>query len=155
MSTQNKQAIQDLYAAFSRGDIEAVLKGMTEDVNWEAPGGAPFSGRRMGREQLRQFFVELDRAVRLDEFDVDEVLADGDRVVVLGRERGRVKETGRDYETAFAHVYRLRNGKVAEARLFSDTHAEASAFGESTRERQALGGPLGVTHQAYSGGTEE
>ena len=41
----------------------------------------------------------------MDQFDVDEVLADGDKVVVLGRQRATVRETGRHFETRWAHVY--------------------------------------------------
>ncbi len=155
MSTANKQIIRALYDAFSRGDVEAVLSAMTDDVTWECPGGAPYCGRRFGRGQVRQYLAELDRSVRLDEFDTDEILEDGDKVVVLGRERATVKESGSRFETAFAHVFTMRNGKVAEVRLFSYTHASASAFGESTKERQALGGSLGVTHEAYSGRIRE
>jgi ketosteroid isomerase-like protein len=124
---------------------------MTEDVAWSSPGGAPYSGYRLGRDQVRQYFAELDRLVRLDEFDADEFLEDGGEVVVLGRERATVRETGGHFETTFAHVFTMRNGKVARVRIFADTHAEASAFGESTKERQALGGSLGVTHEAFSG----
>jgi ketosteroid isomerase-like protein len=140
----NKEILRGVYAAFSRGDIEAVLAAMTEDVAWDAPGGEPYSGRRIGRGQVQQFFTELDRQVQLDEFDADEFLEDGNKVVVLGRERATVRDSGLHFESAFAHVFTLRNGKIAEVRLFADTHAAASAFA-SARERQALGGPLGTT----------
>jgi ketosteroid isomerase-like protein len=155
MSTQTKEMIRELYAAFAGGNVEAVLNAVTDDVNWYTPGGAPYSGHHMGRDAVRRYFAELDHAVRLDEFDVDEVLEDGDRVVVLGRERATVKETGRDFSTRFAHVVRLRKGKIADVAVFADTHAAASAFGESTRERQAMGGPMGITHEAYSGRSRE
>ena len=155
MSTSNKQIVRGLYDAFSRGDIDAVLSALTDDVALNAPGGAPYSGRRFGRDQVRQYFAELDRQVRLDEFDADEFLEDGSKVVVLGRERATVRETGGHFETAFAHVFTMRAGKVADVHLFADTHAAASAFGESTKERQALGGSLGVTHEAYSGRIRE
>ncbi len=155
MSTPDKQTIRALYEAFSRGDIEAILSAMAEDVTWDCPGGAPYCGRRFGRDQVRHYFAELGRLVRLDEFDADEILEDGGKVVVLGRERATVKDSGSRFETAFAHVFTMRNGKVAAVHLFSDTHAAASAFGESTKERQALGGSLGVTHEAYSGRIKE
>ena len=155
MSNDNKQLVKGMYDAFGRGDIATVLAGMTEDVSWHLPGAAPFSGRHHGRGEVERFFSELNRLVQLDQFDVDEVLGDGDRVVVLGRERMTVRETGQHVEFPWAHVYRVRNGKVSEAYLFDDTHAVASAFGESTKEKQALGGPLGVSHGVFSGGPEE
>jgi ketosteroid isomerase-like protein len=155
MSTQTKEMIRDLYSALSGGNVEALLNAMTDDVNWYSPGGAPYDGHHMGRDAVRRYFSEFERAVRLDQFDVDDVLEDGDRVVVLGRERATVKETGRDFSTRFAHVYRLRKGKIVDVVIFDDTHAAASAFGESARERQAMGGPMGVTHEAYSGRTRD
>ncbi len=50
----------------------------------------------MEREQVRQFFAEAMKAVQIDEFHVDDVLADGNKVVVLGRQRATVRQTGRD-----------------------------------------------------------
>ena len=87
MPEDRKQAMRQLYESFNRGDIEPVIKAMTEDVTWDAPGASPFAGRRMGRDQVRQFFAEAMQAIQIDQFDVDDVLADGDKVVVLGRQR--------------------------------------------------------------------
>jgi len=153
---ENKQLVRSVYDAFQHADIETILKSLTDDFEFDVPGPAPFAGRRQGRDGMRQFFDELRRAVQLDQFDVDEVLGDGDKVVVLGRERSTVRETGRHYESDFAHVYTLRGGKLSHGRLFADTAAAAAAFGETARERQALTGSLGITHPAFSGrGTPE
>ena len=35
--SENVNAIQDLYAAFGRGDIPAVLAGFASDIEWKAP----------------------------------------------------------------------------------------------------------------------
>jgi hypothetical protein len=48
---------------------------------------------------------------------------------VLGEERSLVKPTGRAFENEWAHVYTLRNGKIAKARFFEDTAAQVVAFG--------------------------
>ena len=156
MSSENKQTIQRMYDAFNKGDIDAVLANLTDDFAWYAPGAAPFAGQRSGRDEMRNYFAELNRWMQIDEFDADEVLADGDKVVVLGRQRATVRETGSHFETRWAHVYTIRNGKVAAGEVYTDTHAVASAFGQSTRERQALTGSLGITPPAFSGrGTPE
>ncbi len=151
----NSQSIRELYAAFSRGDIETLLKAMTEDVDWYSPGTTSFSGRRSGRDQVRRYFEELNHLVSFDEFDLDDVLIDGDKAVTMGRERVKVKETGRHFESDWVHVFTYRAGRISAVRLFFDTHAMAAAFGESERERAALTGPLGVTHPAYSGESDE
>jgi ketosteroid isomerase-like protein len=156
MSSDNKQLLRRLYDAYNRGDFDTILANMTDDVTWYVPGPAPFAGHRTGRDQVREFFNESLGWVEVDQFDADEFLADGDRVVVLGRQRATVRETGRHFETQWAHVYTLRGDKIAVGQIFTDTHAIASALGESTREREALTGSLGVTHPAFSGrGTPE
>ena len=147
----NTEIVKAIYAAFQRGDIDAILNALTDDVEWYLPGVAPFAGHRHGRDQIRQFFEQLGKAVRIDNFDVREFIAERDKVVVLGNERATALETGQHFEMDWAHVYTLRGGKVAAIHLHEDTHASASVFGESSREKQALGGSLGVTHPAYSG----
>jgi uncharacterized protein len=148
--------VQRMYDAFNRGDIDTVLANMTDDITWYMPGPAPFAGHRCGRDEVRNFFAEAARATQMDQFDMDELLADGDKVVALGRQRATVRETGRHFEVRWAHVYTIRAGKVAACEIYTDTHAAASALGESTRERQALTGSLGITHPTFSGrGTPE
>ena len=49
--------------------------------------------------------------------------------MVLGYERSLIKPTGRTIEHEWAHVYTLRDGKIAKARFFEDTAAQIVAFG--------------------------
>src|SRR5947208_2064420 len=85
MASDNKQIIRGIYDAFNRGDIDAVVNALTDDVEWNAPGGAPFSGIRRGPRAVADYLHEIPRWVRIDEFDVDDVLADGHKVIALGR----------------------------------------------------------------------
>jgi ketosteroid isomerase-like protein len=61
MSAQeNVQVVQRAYAAFSRGDIPALLNTLTEDVEWFIPGPPqilPYAGQRRGREGSRSSSV--------------------------------------------------------------------------------------------------
>jgi ketosteroid isomerase-like protein len=42
---ETKQIVKDLYAAFARGDIAAVLALLAEQVIWQLPGTVPhYSG---------------------------------------------------------------------------------------------------------------
>jgi len=40
----SEQLLADLYASFSKGDIEAVLGMCRDDIQFSVPGNAPFSG---------------------------------------------------------------------------------------------------------------
>lgn len=149
MESRSAEIVRRMYRDFDNGDLEAVVAAMTPDVVFHAPGGAPFSGRRVGRDQVLARFKEIRGLVRIDEFDIDEILADKDKVIALGRQRAMVRATGRHFEQEFAHVYTMRGDKVSAVHVFGDSYAVASAFDESTAEREAVTGPLGVTEPPY------
>ena len=55
-------------------------------------------------------------------------MVQGGIVVVLGYERSQVKTTGRTFEQEWAHVYTLRDIKIAKVRLIENTAALACSF---------------------------
>jgi hypothetical protein len=127
---KNVDTVQEAYAAVGRGDIPALLDLLTEDVEWALQGPAviPFAGTRYGREGVAEFFSLLGETVEFQEFEPREFVAQGDTVVVLGFERNLIKPTGRTFEQEWAHVYTLRDGKVAKHRALEDTAAYIDAF---------------------------
>jgi hypothetical protein len=126
----NVDTVQEAYAAVGRGDIPALLDLLTDDVEWalQGPSVIPFAGTRYGREGVAEFFSLLGETVEFQEFEPREFVAQGDTVVVLGFERNLIKPTGRTFEQEWAHVYTLRDGKVAKHRALEDTAAYVDAF---------------------------
>jgi uncharacterized protein len=53
----------------------------------------------------------------------------GDTVVVEGRYRGTMKATGTPIDAQFAHVWRLRGGKIVTFQQYTDTSQWAKAAG--------------------------
>src|SRR5262249_32146521 len=94
MSSENKALVKTIYSAFANGQIDTILGLADENVDWHAPGASALAGRRYGRNQVRQFLMEMDRLVRFDEFEVEEIVAENDTVVALGRQRCTVRQTG-------------------------------------------------------------
>ncbi len=126
----NLEVVQRCYEALGRGDIPAVLDLMTDDVEWtlQGPSAIPFAGTRRGREAVAEFYSSLGENVEFQQFEPREFVARGDTVVVLGYERSLIKPTGRTIEHEWAHVYTLRDGKIAKGRFFEDTAALVVAF---------------------------
>jgi ketosteroid isomerase-like protein len=131
MSEQtNVRVVQQAYEAFGRGDIPAVLDALTDDVQWTFQGSPviPFAGTFRGRQGIAGFFSVLDETLEFEQFEPRGFVAQGETVVVLGYERSVAKTTGRSFEQEWAHVYTLRDGKIATGRFFEDTAAEADAI---------------------------
>jgi ketosteroid isomerase-like protein len=128
---ENVQVVQEIYAAFQRGDIETVLKPLADDVQWWVAGSTetfPYAGTRTGREQVAQFFSTLGEMVEYERFEPYEYIAQGDQVVALGRDRRRFKSTDNVIENEWAMVFTLRQGEVAAFRAYDDTEACAVAL---------------------------
>jgi ketosteroid isomerase-like protein len=128
---RNVQIIRDVYAAFGRGDINAVLEQMHDDVVWKPVTGAgphvPTAGERHGKPSVAEFFRILSQSLTFDLFEPKEFVASGDRVVALGRYAATVK-SGRRFASDWAMVFTLRNGQIATFQEFTDSAAINAAF---------------------------
>lgn len=125
----NVQRVQQLFAAFGRGDLAGVLGALADDVEWSLGGPAdlPFAGLRRGREAVVQFFAIFSQTVDVLAFEPKEFLAQDDTIVVLGTERLRFKATGREAENPWVMVFRFRAGRVVNYREHDDTAALVAA----------------------------
>ena len=131
MSTEdNKGVVRKVFEKFGSGDVPGLLEMVAEDAEWAAPGPevVPYFGERRGREGALEFFKNLGGSVEFESFEPGDFIAEGDRVVVLGRERGRVRGTGKVFDNAWALVFTVRDGMVAGLRIYENTAAIAEAF---------------------------
>lgn len=128
---ENVQIVQDLYAAFGRGDVTTILELLDEAVDWHFNGRSqdiPFAGHWLGREKMIKFFRTVGLTCDVLEFGPDEIITLGDHILSLGYERVRVKATGRIFETKWAHLFTVRDDKIIRLREYYDTAAMAEAF---------------------------
>ena len=131
MSTQeNINIAQQAYANFQSGDIAGLLGLLSEDISWTLPEieNIPFTGARQGREAVGQFFASLAELQDVLEFTPQTFTAQDDRVIVQGRYSWRVKATGREYSSDWAHVFTVRDGKVVNFHEYMDSAAAANAY---------------------------
>jgi ketosteroid isomerase-like protein len=124
---ENVKLIQQMFAAFDRGDIPTVLGMVAEDADWQSPvTGAvskeiPWARLRRGKGEVGDFFRELNEQMQLERMETGAYTAQGDRVVVEGRNRGTVRANGRPYGHDWVMVFTLRQGQIARMRHYYDT----------------------------------
>lgn len=125
------RTVREAYSSFKNGDIEGLLEALTDDVEWITPGPPdimPVAGKRRGRKQVAQFFTALEELEDVQSFEVEEVIAQGDKVVAMIKYRGRVKATGKPVESDLVHVFSFDQGKVKRFREYFDTAAVLDAY---------------------------
>jgi len=127
---ENISVARQGYENFKTGSISSLLDQMADHVVWQLPDieGVPLAGSRPGRAGVAEFFSTLARDQEAIEFDPHEFIAQGDKVISLGHYKWRVKETGREFESDFVHIFTIRDGKIVGFREHFDTAAAAAAY---------------------------
>jgi ketosteroid isomerase-like protein len=121
--------IKEIYAAFGRGDIEAILGSMTEDVSWEfeAPAEISWGGIRRGPAEAAGFFAAI-AAEHIDPvLTMTEFFGSDDAVAVFGRYEATLRKTGVRVSTPVAHYFKFRDGKIARYMNLINTGAFVEA----------------------------
>ena len=128
---ENVQIVEQVYAALGQRDMPAALNLLTGDIEWHIYGPSdtlPFTGTFRGHDGVVQLFKTFSETVEPEHLGSREFVAEGDKVVVFGSERTRVKSTGRFFEMDTVHLWTLREGKVVAFREYYDTAAVVAAF---------------------------
>ena len=114
MDNANVAHIKNVYAAFLRADLPAVLASLTPDVTWGMvgrPQDVPFAGVREGKAGAAEFFRLLDETQDLKNFEPREFVTSGDMVFCWGRYDWTMRDSGVSGSSDWLHVFTLKDGK--------------------------------------------
>ncbi|SRR6266542_28611 len=81
----NVETVKEIYAAFGRGDIQAILDKLDENVEWETAvpvEGVPWHQPRRGRGSIPGFF-EAPAPLQFNRFEPHTFFETGDKVLAL------------------------------------------------------------------------
>ncbi|MDE0006465.1 MAG: nitroreductase family protein [Rhodospirillaceae bacterium] len=125
----NKALIEARFEAWAHGDRAALFDAIADDVRWTVVGTCPGGGTY---ESKAQFLADgsgpvhalLESPLRPE---VDEVLADGEVVVVRWHGVAQTRSGGR-YRNTYCWVMRLDGGVIVEVTSYFDSAAVARLF---------------------------
>ncbi len=129
-AAENKELIRNMFAELSKGNAEAFLNCMADDVRFTIIGTTKYSGTCNGKQELvekvlKPLTAQLEGGI---EMTVDNLIAEGDYVVMQGRGKAMAKN-GKPYNNTYAQVFRVAGGKVKEVTEYLDTELVTSVFG--------------------------
>lgn len=131
MSNDNISIVQNLYAAFGRGDIPALIAGLSADVDWTVNGSSslyPTMGNWKGQKKVEEFFRLVGETEEFSEFTPQSFHGADDKVFVLGHYTLKVRKTGRTVSSRWCHVFTLRDGKCCGFQEFNDSAQFVDAY---------------------------
>ena len=123
----NVEPIRTAYEAFAHGgDIDAVMAILAENVEWHAPQPLAPGIDPRGKEQVGKFFERIAAKWEDWALEVDDYVASGNRVCVIGSASGRIHGKHRSY--GFVHVWTLQDGKCSRFDEYVDPDPEKIAI---------------------------
>jgi len=124
---KNIQTVKDFFAAIGRGDKERLLALVAEDIEWIIPGEDwPLAGTRHGHAGLADLLETASKSIETST-EPREFIAQGDKVLVIGFAKGKIKATNKAFEDHFVFAITIQNGKLTNIREYIDTQALARA----------------------------
>lgn len=129
-----KATVQAFFAAFGKGDLEALVQ--TFDPNAEITAvrtgeraAGQLYGSYKGHAGVREFVSGLGAAFSTKAFTVDQVIGEGEIVFASGKFTHEVKATGKLFSSDWALKCVVRGGKIVSYHFYEDSAAllQASA----------------------------
>jgi ketosteroid isomerase-like protein/uncharacterized protein YciI len=153
---RNLEAVRRIFALVEeRGDAGASAArwqsyegAYDRDVAIHEAGSLPYGGDYTGTGAVArhaQAFIATWASLQSGEERAlePEFLADGDRVAVLWRQRAHIPRTGERFDMPAVSIYRMRDGRVVDSRMF---HFDAGAVRDFLeRAKRAADAPGGAS----------
>ena len=124
----NVKILKEAYQYWSdhkEGSFEYWMDLMADNIqlNSIADGrkGMEFSRPCCCKQDVVRYFEELASEWEMIHYTVNEFIAQGERVVVIGSCGWKNRKTGKTVETPKADIIRMRNSKIIEFYEFYDT----------------------------------
>ncbi len=124
--------IKRVLDAVNRGDFDAVVDGMSEDMEFDFSNSrGPLRGVFRGREGMREFVTSFGEAWASLGFDPEEEAIElhNGRVLIVNVFRARGHESGVEVAATGASVWTVRNDEVAAMTFYQSKDEALEAIG--------------------------
>ena len=107
--------------AIGRGDFEATLRQARPELELEifAPMEFPFVKRARGIDAVRSAIERNFGTVEEQQPEITNVMGQGDVVVLIGSEQGRIRATGAAYHVQTVHRFTFVGGALAHIQIIA------------------------------------
>lgn len=125
------ELVEQLYGALAKGDREKLLELLAPDFEAEFADGMPVvdTGRaiRSAEAMIEDGWWALGRVFRMRVEPAEWIPCEGRRLLVVGRYKGSVRATRREFEANLVHLWTAREGRLARLWHLTDTAKWAEA----------------------------
>ena len=124
----NVEIVKRLYDAFARRDVPEVLSLFDPEIEISQSTELAYGGTFKGIPGATEFFTKMIQTISSTPV-IERLIDSGDHIVAIGRTKGVVNGNGNSFDTPIAHVWELRDGKVASVRFYIHNPIMIAALG--------------------------
>jgi ketosteroid isomerase-like protein len=129
---KNVEIIQNLYAAFAKGDVPSVLQKFDPKIEWNEAENFPYADGNpyIGPQAvLEGVFARL--GAEWEYWNLTEQTyyeANSGEIIVTGRYKAKNKMTSKEINVQFVHMWSLEDGLVKKFQQYADTYQTVEAM---------------------------
>lgn len=128
----NLDLIRSTYEGSSEENGRNLLAVLAPDAEWTEAAGFPYAGTYVGPQAILDgVFKRLGSEWSGYRASVHTYLEDGDQVAAFGTYSGTYVATGKSMQASFAHLYRLKDGKIVRMTQYVDSAMVVAALSAS------------------------
>jgi len=130
--TDAKTVATKLLQCIGGKDLEGMKALFADQIDWFVPGSSdlPWTGRRTKGSQAPEFFAVMwpHYVEGQSSANINDIIVDGDNVVITGTFTHVIAQSGRSFETPIALHLKVEEGKISHLQLYEDTLLISQAF---------------------------
>ena len=120
MKNSAKTVVENMFAAFSRGNADKFVATVSDDTVWIYHGTQIIpKGRFENKAGVRAFYNNIMERTEIIHFEPLQYIVDDNMVVVLGREHQKVKRSGRELKQDWVQIYTVENNLITKMEEFA------------------------------------
>ena len=126
----NIENTQSIYTAVPAGDLDTAVSLLDPEIRitYYGSDAIPYAGDYRGMARALEFFAAVGEHIQILAMEPWLFIPDGDNLAVWGHQKFLRTSTGYSWESEFAHIITLRDGRWLHFRDFMNSALTHDAF---------------------------
>lgn len=126
----NLALVKSTYEGSSSAENAKNLQhALASDARWTEAAGFPYAGTYVGFSAIAaKVFARLEIEWDSYRVDIEDYVAQGDKVFAFGTYSGTYVKTGKYFSARVAHLWKIHSGKIVSFEQFVDSYTVVNAM---------------------------
>ena len=127
MSFENMDLINRIYKAFENRDIPTFFSLLSHEIHITQCPQVPWGGVFQGVNEAKLFFGKVDTYLD-SHVAIERLINGGDRIAVIGRAHGIIKDNGGPFDVPIMHLWEFKNKLARRLEIVIDVPVMQAAL---------------------------